>query len=412
MASGSPSLISSHLGKLQPCKPGSRAAIQLPEADGFVSICHEIYYDDLREGCALKIVDRYITTEFLKVFAVCLLGFILVSLLVELTDKIKYYFEHNPSGWLMLKYFLVKIPGYLFFAIPLGILMGGMLSLLILARHSEIIAMQAGGIDALSIAKPVVLIGLCASLVMFVANETLIPWSNRYSEYIQNFEIAGKPDTTYFKSDEIWMRSPDSIVHIKNFDKSKQILGRVSIIRWDDNYNFVERIFADKARWWKDKWLLYGVNKAVVTPEGRFQSENLPSMAGELNKSPAEFERVETVAKEMNLVQLGAYIDKLTQEGQTPTRYLVDWHDKIAFPLACLIMSVLSVPFAIRVSPRGGGMAVGLAMSLVIAFSYWIVHSLFIALGHGAYIPDVAAAWGANVIFGLAAAVMLLHAGT
>ena len=32
----------------------------------------------------------------------------------------------------MLKYFLVKIPGYLFFAIPLGILMGGMLSLLIL----------------------------------------------------------------------------------------------------------------------------------------------------------------------------------------------------------------------------------------------------------------------------------------
>lgn len=360
----------------------------------------------------LRIIDRYIITELLKVFAICVLGFILVSLLVELTDKIKYYFEYNPSGWLMLKYFLVKIPGYLFFAIPLGILMGGMLSLLILARHSEIIAMQANGIDALSIAKPVVIVGFSASLLMLVANETFIPWSNRYSEYIQNVEIAGKPDTTYFKSDEIWMRSPDSIIHIQKFDKSKQILDRVSIIKWDDNYNFVERVFADKARWWKDKWLLYGVNKIVRTPGGGFQVENLPFTSGELNKPLKNFERVETVAKEMNLLQLGAYIDKLTQEGQAPTRYLVDWHDKIAFPLACLIMAALGVPFAIKVSPRGGGVAVGLAMSLMIAFSYWIVHSLFIALGHGAYIPAVASAWGPNVIFGLSATVLLLHAGT
>ncbi|MGO9117894.1 MAG: LPS export ABC transporter permease LptG [Desulfomonilaceae bacterium] len=360
----------------------------------------------------MRIIDRYIITEFLKVFAVCLLGFILVSLLVELTDKIKYYFEYNPSGYLMLKYFLVKIPGYLFFAIPLGILMGGMLSLLTLARHSEIIAMQASGIDALSVARPVVLVGFSASLIMFVANETFIPWSNRYSEYIQDVEIAGKPDTTYFKSDEIWMRSPNSIIHIHKFDRSKQTLDRVSITKWDENYNFVERIFADKARWWKNKWLLYGVNKIVRTTEGDFHVENLPSISGELSKPIEELERVETLAKEMNLIQLGNHIDKLIQEGQAPTRYLVDWHDKIAFPLACLIMAALSVPFAVKASPRGGGLAVGLGMSLVIAFSYWIVHSLFIALGHGAYLPAVAAAWAPNVVFGLSAVVLLLQAGT
>ncbi len=360
----------------------------------------------------MRIIDRYIISEFLKVFAVCLFGFVLVSLLVELTDKIKYYFEYNPSGYLMLKYFLVKIPGYLFFAIPLGILMGGMLSLLILARHSEIIAMQASGIDALNVAKPVVLVGFFASLLMFLANETFIPWSNRYSEYIQDVEIAGKPDTTYFRSDEIWMRFPDSIVHIHKFDQSKKTLDRVSITKWDENYNFVERIFADKARWWKNNWLLYGVNKMTRGPDGRFRVENMPSASGELKKPIQELERVETLAKEMNLIQLGAYIDKLVQEGQTPTRYLVDWHDKIAFPLACLIMSALSVPFAVKTNPRGGGLAIGLGMSLVIAFSYWIIHSLFIALGHGAYVPAIAAAWAPNVIFGLSAVVLLLQAGT
>ena len=161
----------------------------------------------------------------------------------------------------------------------------------------------------------------------------------------------------------------------------------------------MERIFADKARWWKNKWLLYGVNKIIRTPEGEFHVENLPSTSGELSKPLKRLERVETVAKEMNLIQLGTHIDKLTQEGQTPTRYLVDWHDKIAFPLACLIMAALSVPFAVKASPRGGGVAVGLGMSLVIAFSYWIVHSLFIALGHGAYIPAVACGLGPLMLY-------------
>jgi lipopolysaccharide export LptBFGC system permease protein LptF len=68
---------------------------------------------------------------------------VFVFLLIELTDKIKYYFQYNPPGVLMLKYFIVKIPGYLFFTLPMAILLGGMLSLLMMAKHSELIAMQA-----------------------------------------------------------------------------------------------------------------------------------------------------------------------------------------------------------------------------------------------------------------------------
>jgi lipopolysaccharide export system permease protein len=358
-------------------------------------------------------VHRYITAEFLKIFAICLAGFIMVFLLVEMTDKMKLYFQHSPSGVMMVKYFLVKVPGYLFYAIPLAILMGGMLSLMMMARNSEIIAMQANGIDALSVARPVLLIGVLASLIMFVANETVIPWSNSESERIQRV-IEGKEDTTFFKRDQIWMRSPDSIILIQKFDKSQQTLERVSIVRWNGNYDFTERIFADKAKWWdkQKQWVFYGINRTTRTPDGKFHVDSLPSAVVALKHSPADFDRVEKVAKEMNLTQLGDYIDKLTEEGQAPTRYVVDWHDKISFPLVCLIMAALSVPFAVRVNPRGGGVAVGLALSLIVAFSYWIVHTMFIALGHGGYIPPILAAWAANVVFGLTATILLLQAGT
>jgi lipopolysaccharide export system permease protein len=360
----------------------------------------------------LKILDRYIIREFMKIFLICLIVFVFVFLLIEITDKIKYYFQYNPPGFLMLKYFLVKIPGYLFFALPMAILLAGMLTLLLMAKHSELIAMQAGGIDAISIAKPVIIVGLIGSAVMFLSNETIIPWSNRYSEYIQNVEIAGKRETTFVRFDQIWLKSADSITHIRKYDRHNLTLERVSVIRWDSHFNFIDRVVADKAKWWNNQWIFYGVNRTVKTPDGNFEVDTIPSMKGPLDKKPSEFEKGETPTKEMNLTQLGELIDKLDSEGQTPTRYLVDWHDKIAFPLVCLIMAALSVPFAVRVGPRGGGVAIGLAGSLVIAFSYWIVHTMFIALGHGGYIPPMVAAWAANALFGLAAGILLLNACT
>jgi lipopolysaccharide export system permease protein len=362
----------------------------------------------------LRILDKYIVREFLKVFVLCVMGFLLVFFLLDMTERIEDYIRHNPSGWVMLQYFLVKIPGYLFFVIPLAILLGGMLSLLMMARHSEIIAIQANGIDALSIVRPLLLVGLIAGGTMFVMNESVIPWSNRYSEYILNVKVRQLPDRTFFKRDQIWMRSPESITHIKKFVKSSGTLEDITVVRWDKNHDFQERLFADKAVWWdNDKhWMFYGVNRTERMPNGKFEVRTIPSMVGPLKKGPKDFGRVERLAKEMNLSELSSYIDKIKQEGQLPIRYLVDWHDKLAFPFMCVIMAVLCVPFAVKVNPRGGGVAIGLALSIVVAFGYWVVHTLFIALGHGGYIPPIAAAWASNVVFGLLATIMLLQAGT
>jgi lipopolysaccharide export system permease protein len=361
----------------------------------------------------LAILDRYVAREFFKIFAICVAGFIMVFLLVELTDKLKYYFKCRPSSWLMVKYFLVKSPGYLFYAVPLSVLLAGMLTLFILARNSEIIAMQANGVDALSIARPVLWIGFGMSLLMFVSNETVIPWSNWRSQEIQDYEICPNSERAYIKRDQIWMRSPTGITHIGKFTEDKPALEKITIIRWDRSFHFRERIYADKAKWWRDHWILAGVNRAYPNPSGGFVRKVIPTMngAGLLNKTPSDFRQVERLTIWMNLTQLSAYIDKLKEEGKPVTKYLVDWHDKIAFPFVCLIMAALGVPFAIKAGPRSSGVAYGLAISVGIAFAYWVVHTLSLGLGHGGYLPPIVAAWSPTALFGLFAMIMLLKAG-
>ncbi len=359
----------------------------------------------------MKILDRYIIREFLKVFAICVLGFLFIFLLVEATERIKDYAKYNPGPGVMLTYFLVQVPAYLVFVVPLGILMGGMLSLLTMARNSEVIAMQANGIDALAMARPVLLVGLIASASLFMLNETLIPRANRAGERILN-QIRGVRDSTLVKKDQIWMRSPGSITHIGRFVVASRSLEHITVVSWDENYNFTERLFADKAVWRDNRWIFYGINKTSRLEDGRFTVQVIPSQTGPLTKPPKEFGRVEKPTKEMNLYQLSNYIKALDEEGLLPTRQLVDWHAKLAFPFVCLIMAGLSVPFAVKVSPRGGGASIGLGISVLVAFGYWVVNSTFVALGHGGFVPPIMAAWGANTIFGLLAASLLLQAGT
>lgn len=359
----------------------------------------------------MRILDRYIVTEFLKVFVLCVTALILVALLFELTDEIKLYFQHGATVGQMLVYFLYKIPGYLFYMIPLGILLGGMLSLFMMARHSEVIAMQASGIDALQIVRPLLRAGLIAGIVLFLLNESVIPWANKHMEDLRK-KITGEESEAVIKRDKIWLRSRDSITLINKFEQSKKVLEKVTVVTWDENFALRERLCADKAKWWDGHWVFYGVNRTARTPDGKFVVDTVPAMRSPIKKPPSEFTQAERLAKEMNLLQLGAYIEKLKEEGYPATRYIVDWHNKIAFPFICLIMAALSVPFAVKANPRGGSVALGLAFSIVVAFSYWIVHTTFIALGHGGYLPPIAAAWAGNVVFGLTSTILILHAGT
>ncbi|MFO7570539.1 MAG: LptF/LptG family permease, partial [Smithellaceae bacterium] len=76
-----------------------------------------------------------------------------------------------------------------------------------------------------------------------------------------------------------------------------------------------------------------------------------------------------------------------------------------------VIMIFIGMSFSFR-SERGGGIMQSLAVGIVIGFSYWIVHAVFMASGQSGTIPPVIAAWSANVIFSAAAAFLFYKVRT
>ena len=112
----------------------------------------------------------------------------------------------------------------------------------------------------------------------------------------------------------------------------------------------------------------------------------------------------------MNVRELDTYVDELSASGFDVVQLVVALHRKISFPFVTLVFTLIAVPFAVTMGPRGALYGVGVGISL--ACSYWIVMSVFGAIGTAGLLAPMLAAWAPNLLFGASATYLLLTVRT
>jgi lipopolysaccharide export LptBFGC system permease protein LptF len=112
----------------------------------------------------------------------------------------------------------------------------------------------------------------------------------------------------------------------------------------------------------------------------------------------------------MTYRELKHYIGELEASGYHVTPYIVQLQRKVAFPFVTLIMTLLAVPFAVKTGRSGAIYGVG--VGIVLALVYWTMLSIFGAMGAGGWLSPMLAAWAPNILFGAAAAYLLLTVRT
>jgi lipopolysaccharide export system permease protein len=111
----------------------------------------------------------------------------------------------------------------------------------------------------------------------------------------------------------------------------------------------------------------------------------------------------------MGIRELGQLARKVESEGYDATRYRVDLQAQTATPFACVVMAFLGIPFALS-KGRGASLAAGIAISVGIGVTYFILQAALQAFGYSGVLPPVVAAWSANLLFTLLGAWLLLLA--
>jgi lipopolysaccharide export system permease protein len=340
----------------------------------------------------MRILDRYIVRECVKVLALCLVVFIGIYVVVDLFEKLSRFLEARVSAGLIVRYYLFRLPKIFTEVLPVAVLLASLLSLGGLARNNEVLAMKMGQIGALRIALPCIGVGLAASLLAWATVEYVAP-------------PASERALNITRDSDIWYRAQDDrFVHISLIEAQSGIIRGMSIFELSPNFDLLRRIDAREATFGPQDWTVHDgyqleldKNPIRITP--------FKQMTLSLKERPEEFARVARSPEEMSYAQLRQYIDRLVKSGVSATRYMVDLHAKVATALVSLVMAILGVSFGLRTSRSGVMLWVGVCIPM--GFLYYMLLVLGFSLGRGGALPPLVAAWIPNLVFGTTGVVSL-----
>lgn len=349
----------------------------------------------------MRILDRYILNEFLKVFFLTTAAFITLDVLVEFLDKADMLFKHGSGLSEAAQFFLYQVPFIFYQTVPVSILLATLVSLGTLSRHNEITAVKSNGISVLKIITPILLFSVLITGVSIMLNEYCLPLTNRRVERIRREKVEGKPKSSNYGQGRVWYRGDNNIFTVLRMEPKKGVLNGVTVYELDRDFNLIGRTDAGTVRWNGNKWMaergtMKRFNKADITEAAPIDGKEVKGLLD----NPGEFERPEALVETMSITDIRDYARKLGAEGYDATRYLVDYHSKIAFPFVNMVMALLGIPFALKTG-RHGGITAGIGISVAIAFSYWIIFAVSSALGQSGVLPPFIAAWMTNLILGL-----------
>jgi lipopolysaccharide export system permease protein len=356
----------------------------------------------------VRVVSTYISRELCKIVALCLGAFLAMYLIIDFFERIDNFLEAHLSLSTAGLYFLLKLPLILQQGIPVSVLMGTLITLGLLVRNNELMALKAGGLSPISYITPIVTVALVLSLADLALAEYLVPFTSSRANLIWNVQVNHRSLESGFSQERIWYKSGRVLYNIRVLHPRRQLLEGVTIYFFDKDFRLTKRLDARRAEWDGKDWTF--VDGIVLTrhPDGTFVMDQFKELPLRLAERPQDFQHLQKAPEEMTLAELHRYVEKIQSEGYDATRYRVDFNAKIAFPFTPLIMSLMGIGVALY-QGRRGGIALGVAASIALASVYLLVFQFVLSVGYAGTLQPFVAAWIPNVFFGLAGLLLLAH---
>ena len=358
----------------------------------------------------MSLFSRYVCRYFVTYFAASLGLCTALFLVVEIFDRIDEFIERQVLWYDATRYLAFKLPGILYQMAPVGCLLASVLTFSTLNKNNEIVAIRAAGRSPLSLAWPLAVPSGIVCLAMLLAQVYLVPHTNHTANLIWRTRVRHtKMDLSQalFQRGHIWYRSAQRIWSIKRGLPLEQRLLNVTIFEVDDAGRVRQRYDAAEARWNADGWTLHDGQRHTFDEEGHFAAspEVFSVRRVDFTERAEDISAVRKEPDEMSLQESLAHARRLQQQGVSDRLARVAFHGKIAFTAAGVLMTCFGLPLSL-LSNRSGGMLRAVALTLAAGFSYWILHSLAIALGLNGQLPPLLAAWSANGCFAAGCVVM------
>lgn len=364
----------------------------------------------------MKLIDRYILRTFFVPFVYCLTAFCLLFVLMDLKDNIQEFTKASTPIGSILLFYVFLLPSLLVYIFPVSLMLAVLYSLAQLTRHNEITAMRAGGINFYRIVLPLVIVGMASSLLVSGINETVGAKSSFWSHQFVNLQDhmgdesvlqVGNLGHNNVRENRLWL--------IKRFHTKTYRMTGIECIQQRTNGADQVKYTAERGAWLDGRWWFYNVKIQPYNERGD------PVRAPDFKayREMSEFsETPETFLIEAKLLEIEDHPELLSTfeilkclrysdlAEQSTARLMVDFHHRLAMPWACLVVTMIGIPFGATTARRGSFL--GVVLTLGLFFGYYAIMTVGLAMGKQMTLPPAVAAWLPNLLF-LGLALLLIR---
>lgn len=345
----------------------------------------------------MKLIDRYISRQFLVTFLFSSTSFAALFVLINLVENLDDFIDHQISTGNIVLFYLSGLPETFLMTTPLSVLLAALFVTGKLSMQNELPALKSAGVSLARLLRPFLFVASMITLFNLVNSCWIVPatydWSRGFEKrYLKSKQLDGG-GTVHIRE------SKNRILTIGRVGSDLLSGSSVSLEEFNGSH-LVSRIDADSVRIGSSskKWTFFNARHRnfVGTTErfmGRVGKETI-----HLSLSKNTFRIINADPDQMNVGQLFSFIRQQEKSGISGTeRAKVKLNTKIALPFASVIIVMIGVPLSTR--KKRSGLALEASISLVVGFLYLGMLKALSGIGYNGLMNPVLAAWLPNLIF-------------
>ncbi len=355
-------------------------------------------------------LDRYVFSEFWRVFMVTALGFPLLVEVLDLAEHIDRYVDRKlPHADIAMSY-VYWLPESMFLVLPAAVLFATVFTIGSLTRHTELTAAKASGMSFHRVVAPIFAGAFLATVAGLFLGELVPSWNQKRLTLLQEHKFAVGSDRFNFA----FMAADGRVYQMAQMKVQPPSARTIQVERLSDVAGVPNYILAAETGTYRAAERAWQLNKGVlhILPDSTtvlaFAFDSLVDRG--MKERPVELSKVNRTPEDMGYRELGEYIKAMERSGADVNLQRVERMHKIAIPITCLIIVLFGAPLATS-APRGGA-SYGIGISLGATVLFILLIQLTKAFGGKAVIEPELAAWIPSIVFGLFGAIMLARVRT
>lgn len=329
-------------------------------------------------------LDRYIAAKLL-------LGWLLVWLVissifgllavVEELDRVNNLYHVRDA----LQFVLYTLPQRSLELAPVIILLGSILALASLNKHSEIVAMRAAGVSLQRFFRSVVIPSAILIAGLYLASEYLVAPLYQKAEIQKTLTRSGQPNLLTGKG--LWSNSDQRFFNVRTL-KNTQVPRRIYLYEFSPDGRLMNFIFADRAQLADSRrWELLDVSQKTLA-NGHLSTRHKQSLEMGPFWSREELPALPLSTSGMTPSSLYEYSDYLKSTDQLSERVEQLFWQRVALPLTTGAMVFLAIPIGAGLGMhRSGTFGSNLAIGAGAGILFYLASQLIQTGGSMAQIP-------------------------